>query len=789
MFTNYLKIALRNIRRNISYTVLNVAGLTLSIASCLVIFLIVKNELTYDQYHTKSDRTYRVTLNAIDFNPSVSMAVTEKMRADFPELEHVSQFWWQGENMLQIGESERFKENGMAYADGQFAGIFDFEWVDGNPKTALSEPNTVVLTKTLAKKYFGDKPAMGQVIRMNNWKNLQVTGIIEDLPPNTHFPFTWLVSFETIRKDIGEGALQEFYWIGGGYTYIVIPENYSIAQLEKQIPAFLKKNWGEGIAKEARLPMQPLKEIHFDQRYLHSAIMPTTSRNTYIALAVVALFILITACINFINLATALAARRIKEVGIRKTLGALRGQLIRQFLGETTMLVLLAVTLGFTAAYILLPTLANWLDMRITVAEFWQPLTLLALGGITIIVILLAGLYPAFVQSAFRPAISLKSGAGMNFRGLTLRKSLVFLQFAISQILIIGTLIVAKQMDFFRNQDLGFNKEAVVSFYLPNQDKREVIAQQLKADPGVKDISFSSGAPVGNGGFGPFSAPHLGITKDDVTELKFVDEHYLDLFDIKLLAGEKIKIRPVRDSPISVLVNQTLIDKLGITNPQKAIGEHFRQGGETLIIAGVVQDFQSESKHKARRPCILSYEKDAFYTANVKLEPATMRQTISRIGKIWTATFPNEVFSYDFLDESIASMYKQEQKAYTAFRLFSILAIIIGCLGLYGLVAFAAVQRTKEVGIRKVLGASMPDIVLLFAKEFLLLIAIAFVIAAPVAWYIMNNWLDNFAYRIPIDAFTFVVAILVSFVIAAITIGHQAVKAAFANPVKSLRSE
>ena len=788
MFTNYIKIALRNIRRNISYTVLNVAGLTLSIASCLVIFLIVKNELTFDRYHKKSERTYRVTLNAIDFNPSVSMAVTKAMRADFPELEHVAQFWWQGENMLQIGEGERFKENGMAYADGEFTSIFDFEWVDGDPKTALSEPNSVVLTRTLAEKYFGNKPAMGQVLRLNNTFNLKVTGLNEDLPGNTHFPFTYLVSFETIRKDLGV-ALEHFFWIGGGYTYIVIPENYSISQLEKQIPGFITKNWGENIAKEARLPMQPLKEIHFDQRYLHHDEMPTTSRNTYIALAVVALFILITACINFINLATALAAKRIREVGIRKTLGAMRGQLIRQFLGETTMLVLLAVTLGFTAAYIFLPEVASWLEMRITVSEFWKPDTLITLAGITVMVILLAGLYPAFVQSAFRPAISLKSGAGLGFRGLTLRKSLVFLQFAISQILIVGTLIVAEQMDFFRNQDLGFNKEAVVSIYLPNQDKREVIAQQLKADPGIKNISFASGAPVGNSNFGPFSAPHLGIDKDDVTQLIFVDEHYLDMFDIKLLAGEKIKVKPARDSPISVLVNKTLIDKLGITDPKKAIGEHFRQAGETLIIAGVVQDFQSESKHKARRPCILSYEKDAFYTANVKLEPGAMRQTIDRIGQIWSTTFPDEIFSFAFLDESIASMYKQEQKAYTAFRLFSILAIIIGCLGLYGLVAFAAVQRTKEVGIRKVLGASMPDIVLLFAKEFLLLIAIAFVIAAPVAWYVMNNWLDNFAYRIHIDAFTFVVAILVSFVIAAITIGHQAVKAAFANPVKSLRSE
>lgn len=787
MFTNYLKLALRNIRRNLSYTVLNVAGLTLSIASCIVIFLIVKNELTYDRYHSKSDRIYRVTLNAIDFNPSVSMAVTEKMRNDFPELEHVAQFWYQNSGLVQVGES-RFNEQGLAYADHEFARVFDFNWLEGDSKTALSAPNSIVLTETLAKKYFGGKPAMGQTIKLENTHTLQVTGIIADLPGNTHFPFTYLVSFETIKKDMG-GALREFYWISGGNTYIVIPENYSIDQLQKKIPAFLKKNWGEGIAKEARLPLQPLKDIHFDQRYLHNAAMPTTSRNTYIALAVVALFIIITACINFINLATALAMRRVKEVGIRKTLGARRGQLIRQFLGETGMLVILAVLLGYTIAYMFLPKVAGWLDIRISTEQMMDPATLTTILGLTLVIILLAGLYPAFVQSAFRPAISLKSAATISFRGLTLRKSLVFLQFAISQILIIGTLVVASQMDFFRNQDLGFNKEAVISFYVFNDKKREVMAQQFRNDPGISDFCFASSAPVGNGYFGPFSAPHLGKPNDDVTELKFVDTHYIRMFDIKILAGENIRIRKQTDSPNNVLVNETLIKKLGINDPAAAIGQHFRQGGTTCVIRGIVQDFQSESKHKARRPCILIYEDNAHFSASLKLQPGNTRQTIDRIEKAWLKLHPDELFAYDFIDDRIASMYRQEQKAYTAFRMFSVLAIIIGCLGLYGLVTFAAVQRTKEVGIRKVLGASIPDIVMLFAKEFMLLIVIAFVIAAPVAWFVMNNWLDNFAYRVDVGLFTFLVAVAASFAIAAITIAHQAVKAALANPVKSLRTE
>jgi ABC-type lipoprotein release transport system permease subunit len=787
MFTNYLKLALRNIRRNLSYTTLNVAGLMLSIASCIIIFLVVKNELTYDRYHKKSDRTYRVTLNAIDFNPSVSMAVTVAMRNDFPELENVAQFWYTGSGLLQVGES-RFNEEGLAYADDQFPQVFDFNWLEGDKKTALTAPKSIVLTKTLAKKYFGSKPALGQTIKFDNSNTLLVTGIIDDLPGNTHLPFKYLISFETIKKDMG-GAMREFYWISGANTYIVVPENYSIHQLEKQIPAFLKKNWGEGIAKEARLPLQPLKDIHFDQRYLHNDVMPTTSRNTYIALAVVALFIIITACINFINLATALAMKRVKEVGIRKTLGAGRGQLIRQFLGETGLLVILAVLLGYAIAYIFLPKVAGWLDIRIGVEQMAEPITLITVAGLTVLIILLAGLYPAFVQSAFRPGISLKSSGNMSFRGLTLRKSLVFLQFAISQILIVGTLVVAQQMDFFRNKDLGFNKNAVISFFMFDAKKREIMAQQLRTDPGVKDFVFSASAPIGNGWWGPFSAPHLGIDKDDVTQLLPVDTHYLRMFDIKLLAGEPIKIRKETDSPNNVLVNETLIKKLGFNDPQKAVGQHFRQAGNTCVILGVVQDFQTESKHKARRPCILMYEDNAFFSASVRLDPHNMQQTIARIEKGWSALVPDQLFHYEFIDDRIAAMYRQEQKAYTAFRMFSVLAIIIGCLGLYGLVAFAGVQRTKEVGIRKVLGASIPDIIMLFAKEFLLLIVIAFVIAAPVAWFVMNNWLDNFAYRIHVGVITFAVAIAASFIIAAITIAHQSIKAAIANPVKSLRTE
>ncbi|MDB5133502.1 MAG: FtsX-like permease family protein [Mucilaginibacter sp.] len=781
MYRNYFIIALRNIRRNLSYAFLNVFGLTLGIASCLVIFLIVRNELNYDSFGHKADRTYRVTLHAIDYNSNVSTAIVPTMRVDFPELEQVTQVFYQHEGLIKVGQSI-YKEKNYAFADKYLPSVFDYQWIVGDPKTALAEPNTIVLTETMAKKYFGQQNAMGQVINLEKQYNLKVTGVIKDIPGNTSLPFNFLVSLETIRKD-----LSNFFWSipGGSYAFIVLPQNLAVSRIESKIPAFIKKNWGADIAKAAKLPLQPLKDIHFDQRYINNIVTPT-SKETYWVLAGVALLIIVTACINFINLATAQAIKRAKEVGVRKVLGANREQLIGQFLGETTVLVLLAVFMGVVIAAIFLTQADKWLDIKIGAEQLGEGGVIAWIVVLTVVVILLSGLYPAFVQSAFQPVESLKSKAGISLKGLTLRKSLVVAQFAISQILIVGTIIVAHQMDYFKNKDLGFNKDAIISVGIPDQAKRDVLQQQLTADPGVKDISFSSGAPAYNNSFTSLSAKELGLTKDDVTEVKFIDERYTDMFGLKMLAGNKI----TKDTLHHVVVNETLMHKLGIRNPQAAIGKKVTLNGNyDAYITGIVQDFQSESKHKQRRACVLMYNPKIFFTASIRIQPAAMHQTIDHIGKIWSAQFHDNVFEYEFLDEHIASLYKQEQKAYTAFGLFSSIAILIGCLGLYGLIAFAASQRTKEVGIRKVLGAPIMSIVGLFTKEFVWLILIAFFIAAPIGYFMMDKWLQNFAYHVNIGATTFLIAIAASFIIALITILQQVIKAALANPVKSLRSE
>jgi putative ABC transport system permease protein len=776
--------AFRNFRRNLSYTFLNVFGLGLGIGACLLIFLVVRNELSYDNYHSKADRIYRVTMNGLDFNPSVSFAVVPAMRAEFPELEQVSQSFYQRSGMIKVGD-KKYNEKNFFYADQAFLNTFDFQWLAGNPGSALAGPNNMVLTESMARKYFGTQNPMGQVIRLDNQYDLTVTGLIKDQPANTHLPFLYLVSFETLKNDI-DPVKRNFYSIEGGTAYIVLPEKYNIEQLRSSLPAFVKRRWGADIAKETRLLLQPLKEIHYDTRYSDRS---TVSKNTYWALAAIGLFIILIAAINFINLSTAQASKRAKEVGVRKVLGAVRFQLIRQFLGETALLVVSALALGVVAAALFLSEAATWLDIRISSHALAGPVVISFMAGLALLLTLLAGLYPAFVQSAYKPAAAFKGIRIPIVRGFSLRKSLVVVQFVISQMLIIGTLVVAYQMDFFRNQDLGFDKEAVVSFPLPDNAKRHVVEQQLAAIPGVETISFSSGAPGYSNNFAPFSAPDRGMFKADVTELKFIDENYTKLFDIKVLAGEGIVRLEREDTLHRVVVNEALIHKLGIQDPEKAIGVRFKEIQKTVTIKGVIQDFQSESKHKERRPLIIGYHPFRFYNVSVKLKPGTIVQTMGSIDKMWSSLFPEGLFEYEFLDDRIASFYQQEQKLYIAFRLFAGIAILIGCLGLYGLITYAAIQRTKEVGIRKVLGASMLRIVYLFCQEFIWLIVIAFCIAAPVAYYLMDSWLQNFAYHINIGTSVFIVAIAISFVIAGLTIAWQTVKAAVANPVKALRSE
>jgi putative ABC transport system permease protein len=783
MIRNYFKIAFRTLLRDKSYAFINITGLALGLAACIVIFLVVQNELSYDHFHKKADRIYRVTIHGKDYNPSVSFAIAPAFKNDFPEAE-VSQYFYQQNGYVKVGE-QKYNEKGYAFADNNFPRLFDFIWLAGNPNTALKEPNTVVLTESQAKKYFRDDDAIGKTIRLDNQHDLRITGIIKDLPSNSHLLFSFLVSWETIRKDV---VTPQFWSIQGGFLYVALPEKVSLKSVEARLPAFIRKNWGEEISREKGvLLLQPLKEIHFDRRYITQISMPR-SRETIYGLGGVALFIVLTACINFINLATAQSLKRGKEVGIRKTLGAFRKQLILQVLGETTLLVIISVVLALLSVFLFIPYAKSLLDIKIEPGSLFKPQVIGMVSVITIITILVSGLYPAFIQSGFQPIKALKSGVADQTNGNSyLRKGLVIVQFSITQILLVGTLVVGSQMDFFLNQNMGFDKDAIVTF--PTGEKKDVLRQKLLDNRGIEKVSFASGGPAYSNNFAPFSSPATGMTETDVTEIKQVDENYLSMYNLKMIAGEPVTKIISKDTIVSLVVNQTLIKRMGVKEPEKAIGMRILIGDTPVRIKGVVKDFQSESKHNKIRACIIMYNPNSFWQASVKLRPEKMRETLASIEKDWLELNPESLFTYEFMDQHIAGMYQQEEKMYNAFRLFSAIAILIGCLGLYGLVSLMAVQRTKEIGIRKVMGASVPGIVVLFIKQFIWLILIAFLAAAPIAWFVMEKWLQEFAYHIKVGPGIFLITILTTFILAGMTISYQSIKAAVANPLKSLKSE
>ncbi len=780
MFRNYFKIALRSIFHNKGYSFVNVAGLTLGLAASIVLFLIVRNELSYDRFHEHADHTYRVTVHSLDYNPSVSFAVAPVFRNDFPQTAHVTQYFYRNTALINTGD-ERFNEAHYAFADEEFPEVFTFEWLAGNPAMALDGPGKVVLTETMAKKYFGSHDVLGKTIRLDNKYDLVVSGVIRDLPSNTHLVFNFLVSWETIRKEVENS---NFWRISGGYLYVTLPDHVSAESVADQFPQFITKNWGPEIASNTVLILQPLAEIHFDQRYIAQVSMPRSKESVY-GLAGIALFIIFTACINFVNLATTQSLKRAKQVGVRKTLGAFRKQLIVQVLVETSVLVAFSVVLALTIVWFVLPYAEPLLDLRLDAGQLLNPEVVMVILSVTLATIVMAGLYPALMQSRLQPVTALKPAAPMRSQeSLFLRKGLVIVQFAITQILLIATIVVGAQMNFFINQDIGFDNEAIITF--PTGNNREVLHQELSALPGVAGVSFASGGPPYNTNFAPFSSPESGMMEADVTEIKHVDENYMPMYKLELLAGEGVT-KTSRDTVTKVVVNETLIHRLGIQDPHEAIGTRFFVGDDPIFIKGVVRDFQSESKHKKIRSCIIWYNPNAFWQASVKLGPNNWPETLAAIDKMWSRLNPESLFRYEFVDDHMADMYKQEQQMYTAFRLFSGIAIFISCLGLYGLVSLMGTQRTREIGIRKVLGASVSSIVFLFFNQFIWLIIVAFVVAAPVSWYAMTTWLEEFAYHIPIGPVIFAASILITFIIATATISYQSIKTALINPVKSLK--
>ncbi len=802
MLLNYFKIAFRNLLRHKAFSLLNIAGLSVGVAVALLIFLIVRFELSFDTFHQKRDRTYRVVNEFTheagkDYQVGVPFPFAPALKTDFPRLEKVASVFGAYNSQITVldeqgNSAKKFKnELGVVFSQPEFFQIFDYEWLAGDPQKVLTQPNLAVLTRSTAEKYFGSwQKAVGKFIKLDNKQLLQVSGIMQDLPDNTDFPLQIVVSYPTLRNIIEAGEFTNWgsVW-SNSQCFVLLPKEVSAAEFDKSLLSFLKKHQPDD--RDHIYKLQALPDLHFDNRYPPMTYR-SISKETVLSLILIGLFILVIACINFVNLATAQAVGRAKETGIRKVLGGNRGQLVGQFLGETLLIVLLAVLVAILLVIIVLPFLRPISNLPENFRLTFTPAVLGFLALLILLVTFLSGFYPALVLSGFQPVQALKSKITLQrVGGISLRKALVVMQFSISQFLIIATLIAITQMDFIRNKDLGFSKEAILTAGIPedslSQQKLQTLKNRFLELPAVQKVSFHSAPPSsGNNSQTNF---RFGKATDDAkfpVSLKAGDVDYFPAFQLQLVAG---RVYFPSDTIREVVVNEKLLRQVGVKNAQDAIGQPIRLNGRNYPVVGVVKDFHNLSLRDPIAPIAIITNKGSYRQVALKMKPTDIKQTTRAVEQIWNETFPEYVYEAGFLDERIAEFYEEEAKLAQLFKLFAAIAIFIGCLGLYGLVSFVAVQKTKEIGIRKVLGASLPNIVSLLSRDFLKLVLLANVLAWPLAWWVMQRWLQDFEYRTPIGWWMFAVAGLGALLIALITVSFQAVKAAVANPVEALRSE
>jgi predicted permease len=802
MLKNYFKTAFRNFQRNKSYALINTLGLAVGIAACFLIFLVVQFESSFDNFHPKKNSIYRVgtefhNQDGVSYSAGVAFPVANGLRLDFPQIKKVASIYRNG-GQITIedpgNQEKKLQEDNFYYAEPQFFNIFNFPFLSGDAKTALNDPNSAVLTQATAEKYFGNwKNAIGKTIKYDNKTLFTVKGILQNVPHNSDFPLSVVVAYSALENTGVKNNLND--WVstfGQAYTFVVLPPDLPVNKFNAQLKSFAKKHKPAEYASDSFIA-QPLNEIHYDDRF-GNFTDHTFSHSLINVLSLIGIFLIVIACVNFINLATAQAVNRAKEVGVRKVLGSNRSQLAIQFLAETVLIVFVALLLATGIASITLPYLNHLLQVQMTMSFIANPAVILFVIATAILVTLLSGMYPAIILSGFNPITALKSKVTAKMvGGISLRRALVVLQFVIAQVLIIGMFVVVSQMNFFRNASLGFDKAAIVNVPVPgdsiNHSKIDYLRNQILANPNIKEVSFSFGSPSSDGNWNSdFKFNHSAKSTNFSANLKWADPDYFKTYHLQFVAG-----RPYypSDTVREFVVNETLLKKLGITNPQDALGKQidFWDGGKVGNIVGVIKDFNSYSLREPIAPVVLSTWKAVYQTINIKIKPGTQKAVLPFIEKLWTSAYPDYVYDYKFLDKTIENFYKQEDQLSQLYTIFAGIAIFISCLGLYGLVSFMSAQRTKEVGIRKVLGASAQSIIYLLSKELTVLILIAFAISAPIAWYIMHQWLQNYTYRIPLGASIFILAIVSSVVIAWITVAYRAIKAAMANPVKSLRTE
>ena len=796
MFKNYLKIALRNLLKHKTYSFLNVIGLTIGMACCLLIFLFVRNELAFDRFHEHAERIYRVVC-ARQWDGNVLKGANSPvplgpaLEQDFPEIENAVRFWRAFQPIISH-QNNHFREGKFYFTDPAVFSMFSFTLLKGDPQTALMAPHTVVITAMQAQKYFGDGDPIGQTLAYRGYPgngNLEftVTGVLRDLPGNTHFDFDFLASLQGIETERNNWGSFKPIW-----TYVLLPENYPPEQLENKLPGFvdryLRSRWSENVS--LNLHLENLVDIHLYSSF--SGGFKPNSDIVYIYLfSAIGFFILLIACINFMNLSTARSLTRMKEVGMRKVLGARRSQLAKQFMGEAIILCGLALLLAFALAEGLLPVFNSVAAQSLRIDYFSDLLVLPAFFGIALLVSLLSGSYPAIFLSAFRPVTALNTRALPGGASVRLRKGLVIFQFVISSILMIGTVVVYGQLDYVRSKNLGFEKEQVV--VLPYSGKEQPLITALLQHPNVVNASVSQRVPVNARNRDRRSILPEGSQQPIQVESYIIDSRFLETYGIKLAKGRNFSRVTPTDAG-AFLVNETAVQEFAWSTPEAAIGKSidWGPGQKKGRVIGVVKDFYLASLHTKIAPLVLQMlpEESWWRTfITVRIRPQNISQTLAFLEKTWKNFNQEGAYEYFFIDESYEELHRADERFGQLFGYFATLAIFIACLGLFGLAAFTAEQRTKEVGIRKVLGASVANVTALLSKDFVKLVLLANVIAWPIAWYAMHKWLQDFAYRIELGWWVFALSGGMMLVIALLTVSTQAIKAALANPVKSLRYE
>jgi putative ABC transport system permease protein len=754
----------------------------------------VSFETSYDNFHSKADRIYRVVSDVITPSETDKIGITSapvaiNAKKDFPEVEDAVRVT-RDELLVHKGDI-KFQEKNSLLADSTLFNVFDFPLISGDKKTALKEPMSIVLSQTAAKKYFGNTNPLGQQVQLTGAAiNATVTGVMKDIPENSQIKADMLVSMSSFKAMYGR-ATQDSEWTNHGfYTYILLKPHADAKALEKKFPAFMEFHHGADAKKlqmHDDLSLEPLRDVYLKSK---RDGYETGSINNIRIFSIIGVFILLIACINFINLTTARGAERAKEVGIRKVVGAARFQLARQFIGESIIICFIAFLLSIFLCSLLLPLFNQLAGKQISTGIFNHPLNIAGLFLLSLGIGIFAGFYPSLVLSAFKPVTVLKGSFATGNKGLILRKSLVVFQFAISIVLIVGTIVVFTQLNYMRNQDLGFSKDQTIVINTNFDNNKNAFKQSLSSIPGVISSTYSSSVP-GGGHTSAYSEMQnkAGDIQKTNLDLYFVDFDYIHQYQFKLVAGRSFSKDFKTDSTQAMVINESAARSLGYNKPEDAVGRNFDQWGRKGKIIGVLKDFHYHSLQQNINPLVMRYERWALGLISIKVSSANLQSTIRMIESKWNSIIPNRPFDYYFLDDFFNTQYHAEEKFGNLFTNFAVLAIFISCLGLLGLASYSTIQRTKEIGVRKVLGASVSSIVNLLSLEFIKLVFIAFVIATPIAWFGMHKWLLDFAYRTNINWWVFAIAGFSALAIAFATISFQAIRAAVANPVKSLRTE